>query len=255
LKDILPEVQEGVGVGQNKHHIYTVFEHNIKSLQFASDYEYPFHIRLSALLHDIGKPRTKRPQGADYTFYGHEIVGARMAEKLMQRLRFSTEETSRVTHLIRHHMFYYDIGKVTEAGMRRLLRRVGKENFDDLIKLRIAERKGSGVPKARPYRLRHLQFLAEKASREPLTVGQLAITGTDLMEKLKLTPGPVIGGILNALLAEVLEDPSKNTAELLLQRAQELQHDDPAALKAKGVEAITEEENKREQDIKDKYHV
>src|SRR5581483_11238618 len=83
LKDILPEVQEGVGIGQNKHHIYTVFEHNVKSLQFAADYDYPFHVRLAALLHDIGKPRTKRKQGEDYTFYGHEIVGAAMAEALL----------------------------------------------------------------------------------------------------------------------------------------------------------------------------
>lgn len=253
----VPELQEGVGIEQNKHHIYTVFEHNIKSLHFAARYDYPFHIRLAALLHDIGKPRTRRfdPKQGDYTFYGHDIVGARMVEKLLKRLKFSNADVHKVSHLVRHHMFYYDIGKVTEAGLRRMLRRVGPEHFDDLIKLRIAERKGSGVPKARPYRLRHLQFLAEKVSQQPISVGQLAINGHDLMEKLSIPPGPAIGGILNALLAEVIEDPKKNTTDYLLPRARELQESDPAQLKQLGVAAIEKEEQAREEEIKKKYHV
>ncbi len=251
----LPELQEGVGVGQNKHHIYTVFDHNIKSLQFAAQYKYPFHVRLAALLHDIGKPRTKRPQGNDFSFHAHDVVGARMAEKLMKRLKFSRKMTDTVTHLIRQHMFYYDVGKVTEAGARRLLRRVGQEHFDDLIKVRIAERKGSGVPKAEPYRLRHLQFLVEKASKEPITVGQLKITGKDLQDELKITPGPIYGGILNALLAEVLDDPKKNEREYLLKKAKDLKDKDPAELKKLGEQAKEDEEKRREDDIRRKYHV
>lgn len=257
LQEILPEIAEGIGIEQNKHHMYTVFEHNVKSLQFAADYDYAFHIRLAALLHDVGKPRTRRldQKTGDYTFYAHDIVGARMAEKLLKRLHFSNDEINQIAHLVRHHMFYYDIGKVTEAGLRRLLRRVGKENFDDLIRLRIAERKGSGVPKARPYRLRHLQFLAEKVSQQPLTVGQLAINGHTLMDDLKLSPGPILGGILNALLAEVLEDPKKNTKNYLLKRAAELKDKNPAELKKLGVAAVSKEEQKREDEIKRKYHV
>lgn len=256
LPHILPELQEGVGVGQNKHHIYTVFEHNVKSLQFAAHYGYPLHIRLAALLHDIGKPRTKRPEGNDFSFHAHEYVGARMAEAALKRLRFARELVQQVRHLVRHHMFYYDVGKVTEAGARRLLRRVGgMEQFQDLIKLRIAERKGSGVPKAEPYRLRHLQFLIEKASQEPITVGQLKIKGGDLVKELKLTPGPAFGGILNALLAEVLDDPSKNTREYLLKRAAELKDKNPTELKKLGEAAVEEAEKDREEDIRRRYRV
>lgn len=255
LSYILPELMEGVGVGQNKHHIYTVFEHCVKSLQFAVQFDYSLPVRLAALFHDIGKPRTKRKQGDDYTFYAHEIVGAQITEKLMKRLKFDNDVISKVVHLVRHHMFYYDVGKVTEAGARRLLRRVGKEHFDDLIKLRIAERKGSGVPKAEPYRLRHLQFMVEKASKEPISVGQLAISGSDLMEDLSITPGPIIGGILNALLAEVIEDPAKNTKEFLLGRAKQLQHEDPKKLKELGLAAAEEKMREEEEDIKRKYHV
>jgi len=257
LKIILPELAEGIGIDQNKHHIYTVFQHNIKSLQFAARYDYPLDIRLAALLHDVGKPKTRRfdQKSNDHTFYAHEIVGAKMAKKLLERLRFPVHQIKKITHLIRHHMFYYDIGQITDAGIRRLLRRVGPENFDDLIKLRIAERKGSGVPKARPYRLRHLQFMAEKVSQQAITVGQLKIDGHDLMNKANIKPGPQIGGILNALLAEVIDDPSKNNPDYLLKKAEELKTKNPADLKQLGAAAIEKEEQKRDDDIKRKYHV
>lgn len=251
----LPEIAEGVGTDQNKHHTLTVFEHNIKSLQYAAKYEYSLPIRLAALLHDVGKPRTRRAKENDFTFYAHDVVGAQMTEKLLKRLRFSNEVIDKVTHLVRHHMFYYDVGKVTETGARRLLRRVGKEHFDDLIKVRIAERKGSGVPKAEPYRLRHLQFLVEKAAQEPITTGQLAIGGNDLIKDLSMKPGPEIGGVLNALLAEVLDDPKKNNKEWLLKRANDLKDKNPKELKAMGEAAKEEAERKREEDIKRKYHV
>jgi len=255
LAVLFPEIEEGVGITQNKHHVYTVFEHCVKSLQFAAEFEYAFHIRIAALLHDVGKPRTRRFANGDNTFYGHEIVGARMAEVFMKRLKFPSDLTKQVTHLVRHHMFYYDVGKVTPAGARRLLRRVGKDNFDDLIKLRIAERKGSGVPKAEPYRLRHLQFMVEQASKEPISVGQLAVTGNDLIHELGLRPGPMIGGILHALLAQVLEDPKKNDKNHLLEQARNLQEKTPEELKQLGESAIEKEEKKQEEEIKRKYHV
>ncbi len=252
---ILPEVEEGVGVVQNKHHKFTVFEHSVKSLQYAAAFGYPLEIRLAALLHDVGKPRTRRLKEGEYTFHAHDIVGSRMAERIMKRLKFPRELARKVTHLARHHMFYYDVGQVTEAGARRLLRRVGQENFDDLIKLRIAERKGSGVPKAEPYRLRHLQFLVEKAAREPISVSQLAVRGGDIMTAFNLKPGPRIGGILNALLAEVLDDPGRNNKEYLLKRAAGFKDKDPEELKRMGEQAARDKEKQREEAIRRKYHV
>ena len=97
--------------------------------------------------------------------------------------------------------------------------------------------------------------MADKVSQQPITVGQLKISGKDLQQELHLTPGPIFGGILNALLAEVLEDPAKNTRDYLLQRAGKLQHTNPEELKQLGVVAVEEEEKKREEDIKRKYHV
>jgi tRNA nucleotidyltransferase (CCA-adding enzyme) len=111
------------------------------------------------------------------------------------------------------------------------------------------------VPKAEPYRLRHLQFMVEKAAKQPISVGQLKLSGEDLTRELKLTPGPIFGGILNALLAEVLEDPKKNNRNYLLERAAQLKDKDPKELKKLGAAAIEEEERKREEDIRRKYRV
>ncbi len=215
LEYVLPELAEGVGVGQNKHHIYPVFEHSINSLEYAAHAKYDLSVRLAALLHDVGKPKTKRGDGPNSTFYGHEVVGAKMTKAALARLKFSKAIADNVTHLVRYHLFYYNVDEVTEAGVRRLVRKVGPEHMDDLIKLRTADRKGSGVPKAMPYKLRHLKFLIEKVSRDPLTVGMLKVRGEDVMRILKIDPGPKVGLILKALMDEVLDDPGKNTAAYL----------------------------------------
>ena len=86
LEYIVPELLEGYGVGQNLHHIYTVWEHNIRSLAYAVEKKYSLEVRLAALLHDIGKPKAKRGDGYHSTFYGHDVVGARMTARALERL-------------------------------------------------------------------------------------------------------------------------------------------------------------------------
>ena len=87
---------------------------------------------MAALLHDVGKPETKTLIKGDFTFYNHEYVGERMTRKIMRRLKYSNEDVDRVTNLVRNHMFYYNVGEVTEASVRRLIVKVGKENLKDL---------------------------------------------------------------------------------------------------------------------------
>ena len=255
LPQMIPELSEGVGVKQNKHHIYTVFEHNVKSLGFSARAGDPLHVRLATLLHDVGKPRTKNGEYPDATFYGHDIVGASMTRKMLTRLAFPREMVQKVTHLVRHHLFMYDIGVVTEAGVRRLLRRVGPENFQDLLKVRMAERRGSGVPKARPYRLRHLEFMVEKVQKDPLSTKMLKINGNDLQQELALKPGPIIGAILDVLLADVLDDPSQNTRAALLARAKELSTQNLDAVRAQAKDTVAAKKQEEEENIKRKYHV
>ena len=106
--------------------------------------------------------------------------------------------------------FYYNVGEVTAAGVRRFLSRVGPENIDNLIKVREADRIGSGVPKAVPYKLRHLLFMIEKVKKDPISPKMLKVSGEDVMKILGISPGPRVGWILSILLDEVIENPRKN---------------------------------------------
>lgn len=253
LQYVLPELERGIGVTQNKHHIYTVYKHSLLSLKFCPSRDW--RVRLAALLHDIAKPQTKRMIGGDATFYNHDAIGARVTEKIMRRLKFSNADTERTANLVRHHMFYYDVDEVTPAAVRRLLVKVGPENIKDLIDLRIGERLGSGVPKAKPYKLRHLEYMIKKVQTDPISVKMLKINGNDLMTLLGIEPGPKIGAILDVLLSEVIEDPKLNSEEYLSRRAKELDDLDLAALRAKAKEKIEEKKMEDDQEIKKKFWV
>lgn len=258
LQHVIPELREGIGVAQNKHHIYTVWKHNLLALDYASKKNYSFEIRLASLLHDIGKPRTKAGEGSDSTFYNHEVVGAKMTKALLTRLHFSNKIVEKVTHLVRYHLFYYDVDEVTAAGVRRFLARVGEENVDDLIKVREADRIGSGVPKAHPYKLRHLKFMIEKVKRDPLSPKMLAVKGSEVMETLNIPPGPKIGWILSILLEEVLDDPKKNSIKYLVSRIKQLGELTNEELKkiAEGSKKKKEEfESGIEAEMKKRYYV
>lgn len=222
LDEIMPELLEGVGVTQNLHHIYTVWEHNVRSFRYTCEKNYSAEVRLAALMHDIGKPKAKRGEGYNATFYGHDVIGARMTREILKRLKCSTEMTEKVSKLVRYHMFYYLPDEVTESSVRRLVANIGKENVEDLLKVREADRIGSGTPKAIPYKLRHLKFMIDKVARDPISPKMLKINGNDIMELLNIAPGPKIGMINNALMEEVLEDPEKNTKKYLELRTTEL---------------------------------
>ena len=215
LKYIIPELEEGYKVGQNKHHIYDCYDHNLRSLDFASKQNFNKEVRFTALLHDIGKPRTKRGEGQDSTFYNHEVVGARMASQILNRLKFPKKEAEKIVKLVRYHLFYYNVGEVGENSVRRLVRNVGPEYMEELLQVRQADRIGSGVPKAEPYKLRHLKYTIEKVSKDPISAKLLKVNGDKVMKILKIKPGPIVGQILDILLGHVLEDPKKNTKEFL----------------------------------------
>lgn len=254
LQYVIPELERGVGVSQNRHHIYTIYQHSVLSLKFAAQKKFNLEVRLAALFHDIAKPQTKRGEGQDATFYNHDQLGAKFAIRILERLRFPKKTIEKVALLVRNHMFVYNVDEVSEAGVRRLLRRVGPENINDLINLRIADRLGSGVPKAVPYKLRHLQYVIEKVSHDPISVKMLKINGNDIMELLKIGPGPRVGLILEALLSEALETPKLNTKKKLSQRAKELNKLTDKELKRK-TKKIKEKKEEVDMEIKGKYWV
>jgi putative nucleotidyltransferase with HDIG domain len=249
---ITPDLEKGIGVEQNQAHSYDVFEHNLRSLQHAADKGWDTEIRIAALFHDIGKPKSRRwsEEKGDWTFHGHEVVGAKMAKKALEDLKFPRETIEKVEKLVRWHMFFSDPDKVTLSAVRRIIANVSRENIEDLIKLRICDRIGTGRPKEQPFRLRKYQSMIEQALRDPISVSMLAVDGKSLMELTKEKPGPRIGWMLHALLEEVLDDPAKNTKEYLEKKSNELAQLGDKELEALGKEGKEKKAEAEEEDIK-----
>lgn len=259
LRYIIPEIEEGIGCAQNAAHSFDVFEHLLRSLQHAADNKWPLEVRLAALLHDIGKPATRRfsDEKNDWTFYGHDVVSARLAKKILSDLRFSRDLIERVVTLVRWHMFFSDPDTVTLAAVRRLIARVGRDNMQNLVNLRVCDRIGTGRPKAHPFRLRKYMSMIEEAQRDPISVSMLNIDGARLIE-MGEKPGPRIGWMLHAFLEEVLDEPKKNSPEYLENRAKEMQllSDDVLRELGEGGKGRKEaEEEAAIRDLRGKYHV
>jgi tRNA nucleotidyltransferase (CCA-adding enzyme) len=222
LSLFLPELADCYEVTQNRYHIFDVYYHSIYSCDAASKKE-PM-IRLAALLHDIGKVPTRQPgEDGDFTFYNHEVVGAKMVKRLMKRLKFSNEQVEIVNNLILNHMFHYT-DEWTDGAVRRFIRKVGLDRIENLFMLRMADRKGNGARKGLPAPIERLKKRIEHVIEQEnaFTVRDLDINGTVIMEEFGLKPGPIIGTILNELLEKVLDDPELNIRITLLALAREI---------------------------------
>lgn len=224
LEYILPELLEGIDVSQERpgrHHKTDVFTHNLQALKLTPSKD-PV-VRFATLVHDIAKPRVQGKDDQGYViFHNHEIEGAKLAEEISDRLRLSKKEKTKVVTLVRWHMFTVD-EHTTDSAIRRFIRRVGVENIQDMIDLRIGDRLGSGTETAESWRLKLFKKrIEEQLAPAPFSVNDLAIDGNDIMKELKIKPGPQIGEILQKLFEEVDEDMSKNTKDFLLTRVKEL---------------------------------
>lgn len=218
LKHILPELLPSKGVAQAHHHIYDVWTHTLYAVRDCPSRD-PI-VRLAVLLHDVAKPQTADTKTGTVTFYNHEVAGARVAKAVAIRFKLSKKDIDRIFTLVRWHMFVYT-PNVTDAYIRRIIRRVGKENIDDMMAVRIADRLGSGA-KRTSWRFEELQERIRQQLKTPFTMRDMAIDGDDLMKEFKLKPGKKLGEMLHKLFAEVLEHPEINTREQLLARAKKL---------------------------------
>ncbi|MGQ9616910.1 MAG: CCA tRNA nucleotidyltransferase [Spirochaetota bacterium] len=226
LEVFLPELLTGFGINQNKYHRFDIYYHNLFTCDAARQDN--LCIRLAALFHDIGKFYAKREvesKGSDTrksVFYNHEIIGAAVTRRIMRRLKFSNQEVKLVTHLIRYHMFHYT-NQWTDGAVRRFIRKVGIENLDALFELRRADRIGNGLKSGESRSIQNLKKRIEKVLEEAnaITVKDLAVNGYDIMNEFNIKPGPMVGKILNHLLEEILDDPSKNQPVVLLTLARD----------------------------------
>jgi putative nucleotidyltransferase with HDIG domain len=250
LKQIIPELEEGIGCEQKGAHIYDVFDHLLHALQHAADKGFPLEIRLSALFHDIGKPATRRYDAKKdkYTFFGHEVVGARMTRKILERLRVPRETTELVVSMVRNHMFFSDTEQITLSAVRRVIQKVKPDHIWELMQVREADRVGMKKAEA-PYRLRKYHAMIEEALHDPISVGQLAIDGEYLINVLHMKPGPRMGWMLHALLEEVLENPALNTIEQLTERVKDLEELEDKDLKTLGEKGKDKKEEVNEGEI------
>ncbi len=213
LKFILPELVECKGVEQGGHHNTDVWTHSLDALKECPNPD-PI-VRLATLLHDIAKPQTFEIRNNKITFYNHEIVGSRIADKIAKRLKFSKNQRQRLFILVRQHMFYYQ-SKNSDASIRRFMRRVSLENIDDILDLREADRLGSGARKT-SWRLEEMKQRMIEQLNQPMQVTDLAINGHDLMTEFDKKPGSWLGEILEELLEKVLDKPELNTKEKLIE--------------------------------------
>jgi tRNA nucleotidyltransferase (CCA-adding enzyme) len=217
---LLPELAAQRGVPQNKIDGEDLFDHTLRSVD-AAPADRPV-VRLAALLHDLGKPSTL----GDGPFRGHEVVGAEMAEALLERLRTPKVATERVVRLVRHHMFAYE-PRWGDAGVRRFIQRVGIDAIDDLFALRQADNLGSGVA-ADAHGLDELRARidAEVAASVVLDRSRLAVRGDDLIAELGIPAGPRLGRILDELLERVIAEPKLNDRATLLLLAESMLTED-----------------------------
>lgn len=221
LEQVLPELLVTRGVTQNRYHAEDVYQHSLRACDATMG---DALLRLAALVHDVGKPRTAAPHPQheqEQTFHGHERAGAAIAASIAARLKLSNEQSRRLFHLVLHHNFM--LQGWTSAALRRFVRRVGEERLDDLFALR----RGDLIGRDGPDQLERLERVRERidevlASRPPLRPSQLAVDGHRLMQHLGLAPGPRVGWLLGQLMERVLDDPALNTEEQLLELAQQL---------------------------------
>ena len=214
----LPEFDRMMETGQNNpHHCYSVGEHALCALRRIRPDQ---ALRLAALLHDVGKPETESmdESGVNH-FYGHAAKGAELTRKIMRRLKFDNDTADRVVRLVREHD--RKIG-LSPAQMRRTVNCVGEDLFPDLFDLKEADllAQSDYMRDEKREELMRLRALYEKVKEEGdcLSLKGLAVTGRDLIG-IGATPGPGLGALLQDLLGIVLENPSCNNRETLLEYA------------------------------------
>ena len=213
---ILPEFDLCMETPQNNpHHCYTVGEHILHAMQAIEPDKV---LRLGMLFHDIGKPQTMTVDEEGITHNKkHPAVGAEMTKKILRRLKFDNDTTEKVVKLVLYHD--QDIG-ATQAGVRRAMNRIGEDIFPMLFAVHRADISAQS-DYMREEKLRKFSYIEElydtvRSQGDAVSLKDLAITGRDLIAQV-MKPGREIGAVLQSLLEQVLEDPSLNTPEQLLE--------------------------------------
>ena len=218
LAHLWPEFLEGVGVEQNQWHAYDCYTHTLETLDATPPGD--LVLRLAALFHDVGKPRVK--DGPH--FYRHEHVGEELVRSMLMRFRFSNETIETVAHLVRSHMYSAD-PELTDAAIRRFIRRIGPANLQRQFALRAADVLGSGLPKRDGANEAFQQRVWAEVERRPaFSLKDLQIGGAEVIEAMvrrdKAPPDfrgdASVGAALHWLFEQVTDQPERNERSCLL---------------------------------------
>ena len=204
----------------NKHHMYTVGEHTIVSMGLAPADRV---IRLAMLLHDIAKPvcKTTDENGQNH-FKMHPVEGQKMAKTVLRRLKFDNDTTDKVCNLVKNHD---DRPAINERNIRRMIIRVGQENFNDLL----AVKRADCLAQSMYHRQEKLQYIDELekmfnqivAAGDCLNIKDLEINGKDLIQ-MGVPQGQRIGEVLKTIFDRVVDEPELNNREILIKMAKEI---------------------------------
>lgn len=217
-KVFLPEFDIMMDTPQNNpHHLYSVGMHTVKAMK---DVPCDRIVRLTVLLHDVGKPATRSTDenGIDH-FHGHPNLGAEMAKRILRRMRFDNDTLEKVSLLVLYHD-YGNAVSATPAFTRKLINKVKLENFPLLLEIKRADILAqSDLDRERKLsKLDSLKAAYNEVVDKGLCVQlkDLAITGSDLIQA-GMKQGQELGVVLNRLLEEVLENPNLNKKETLME--------------------------------------
>jgi len=219
LSLILPEVDICFTIPQKspkRHHIYDVGTHLVMALKNCPSKD--IITRFATLIHDIGKAETFRKDDKTglITFYNHEVVSKKQAEKIADRFRLSNKQKDKLVTLVGEHQFTVSENQ-TDKSVRRFIKNVTKEYLQDMLDLRTGDRIGSGATPT-SWRTELFKKRLEEVQKQPFSIKDLKVDGNDIMKTLKIKPGKKIGEILKNLFDQVVDGKIKNEKHSLLKQ-------------------------------------
>lgn len=223
LKYILPELDICFAIPQKspkRHHIYDVGTHLVMSLKYCPSKDEI--TRFATLIHDIGKAQTfkKDEKTGLITFYNHEVIGKKLAEKIADRFKLSNKQKEKLVRLVQYHQF--TVSEIqTDKAIRRFIRQVGKEYLQDILDLRVGDRVGSGA-KPTSWRFELFKKRLIEVQKQPFKITDLKINGNEIMKILNIKPGPKVGQVLKKLFDNVVNKKIENKKEVLIKEVKRL---------------------------------
>lgn len=212
---IMPELNELKIEVDPKHHHKDVYEHTMVVLDRVSP---TLVSRMSALLHDIGKPKTKGIENGKVHFRHHEVVGAKMSKKILKRLKYDNETIKKVSLLVENHLrpHTFKMGW-TDSAVRRYIIDAGGllEELNNLVRADITTKNKAKYEEINKYLDEMEERIKEVSEKEELSKLRPPISGDEIMDMFDLEPGPSVGVIMKALYEQRINDGEVSKEEAI----------------------------------------